>query len=67
MNIIRKYLIPLLAAAAVTALAAAGVLYRMDKWTQDRLFQQRGVPSRDIVLIGIDEETLSELGSYGPN
>ncbi|MBO4926117.1 MAG: SpoIIE family protein phosphatase [Clostridia bacterium] len=67
MNIIRKYLIPLLAAAAVTALAAVGVLYRMDKWTQDWLFQQRGVPSRDIVLIGIDEETLSELGPYGPN
>ena len=62
-----KYLKPLLAAAAVVALIAAGALHRLDKWAQDGLFQQRGLPSKDIVIIGIDEETLAMLGPYGPN
>ncbi len=62
-----KYLIPLLAVIAVTAVIAAGALQRVDKWAQDALFQHRSVPSGDIILIGIDEETLTELGPYGPS
>ena len=67
--IFRKWgvqLFGLAAVLAVTAIIAAGTLNRVDKWVQDALFQQRGVPSKDIVLIGIDEETLEELGPYGP-
>ncbi|MBR3105729.1 MAG: SpoIIE family protein phosphatase [Clostridia bacterium] len=67
MKKIWKYLIPCLAAAAATALIAFGALYRLDIWVQDWLFQQRGMPSKDIILIGIDEETLAELGPYGPS
>ena len=64
---LRKILYPLLAAIAVLALVGSGALHRLDRWVQDWMYQQGGVPSADIVLIGIDEETLSELGPYGPN
>ena len=66
MKEIRKILIPIAAALAVTAAIAAGTLHRLDRWVQDWLYQQRGTPSGEIVIIGIDEETLSELGPYGP-
>ncbi len=65
--IFQKYLLPLLAALAVLALLSAGVLHTPDKWVQDALYQQRGIPSGEIVIIGIDEETLAELGPYGPS
>ena len=63
---LRNFLLPLLAAAAVLALIASGALHRVDRWAQDWMYQQPGVPSSDILIIGIDEETLSELGPYGP-
>ena len=62
-----RLLVPILAAAAVFALIAGGALHRLDRWTQDALYQQRGTPSGEIVIIEIDEETLTELGPYGPN
>ena len=52
--------------SAVLALVGSGALHRLDRWVQDWMYQQGGVPSPDIVLIGIDEETLAELGPYGP-
>ncbi|MCR4621570.1 MAG: SpoIIE family protein phosphatase [Clostridiales bacterium] len=67
MKNIRKILIALAAALAVTAVLFTGVLNRVDKWVQDLLYQRGGVPSGEIVLIGIDEETLEELGPYGPS
>ena len=57
-------LIALAAAAVITAAVAAGALRRVDRWAQDSLFQQPGITSSDIVLIGIDEHTLAELGPY---
>ena len=54
---------PLLAALLMTVLAA-GPLRRVDKWMQDWLCQQPGVPSGDIVVIGIDEEAFSLIGPY---
>ena len=63
---LRKILYPILAAIAVLALVGSGALHRLDRWVQDWMYQQGGVPSPDIVLIGIDEETLAELGPYGP-
>ena len=66
-SLIRKALLPLLAALLVVLLIASGALLRVDRWVQDWLYQQRGAPSGEIVLIGIDEETLAELGPYGPS
>ncbi len=61
-----KILLALAAALAVIVMIAAGTLHRLDLWAQDWLYQQRGVPSGKIIIIGIDEETLAELGPYGP-
>ena len=59
-----KFVFPAAAALLVTILIGAGVLQRLDRWTQDRFFQHPGVTSRDIVIIGIDEAAFSELGPY---
>ena len=67
MKHIRPLLISILAAALVTAIIALGPLHRVDRWVQDALCQQPGVTSPDIVLIGIDEETLEEFGPFGAN
>ena len=66
-DILHKYLIPFFSALLVILLIASGALHRLDRWTQDWLYQHRGVPSDEIVIIGIDGETLSGLGPYGPN
>ncbi len=54
----------LIAAVLVTALAGFNVLRRLDKWTQDALFQRPGATSPTILIIGIDEEALTEIGPY---
>ena len=64
MKKIRQYLIVLAAALLVTAIIGWGALYRVDKWTQDWLYQHPGVTSGDIVIIGIDDEALDILGPY---
>ena len=60
----KSYLYPIAAALAVTVLVGLGILKRMDRWAQDWLFQRPGLPSGDIVIIGIDEEALDLLGPY---
>lgn len=61
----RKYwLVSLIAALAVTALIAGGLIRRVDRWMQDWLFQRPGVTSGDIVIIGIDDEAFDALGPY---
>ncbi len=60
----KKYIFPLAAALLVTVLVGLGVLKRVDRWMQDWLFQRPGVPSGDIVIIGIDEEAMEILGPY---
>ncbi len=60
----KNLLIAFAAALAVTLITGAGALRRLDKWAQDRLFQQPGVTSPSIVIIGIDEKALDELGPY---
>ena len=60
----RQFLYALIASAAVTALIGAGILRRVDRWAQDWMFQQPGATSPEIVIIGIDEEALEELGPY---
>ena len=60
----KQFLYPLIASAVVTALIGAGVLKREDRWAQDWLFQRQGVTASEVVIIGIDEEALEELGPY---
>ena len=60
----QPYLIALASALAATAIISWGALYRVDKWTQDWLYQHPGVSSGDIVIIGIDDEALDILGPY---
>ena len=64
MNSKRQLLIALAAAVFLTVIIASGALQRFDKWTQDALFQRAGAPSGDIVIIGIDEKALEELGPW---
>ncbi len=60
----RLLLYALIAALLVTALAGFNALRRVDKWTQDALFQRAGATSPEIVIIGIDEKALTEIGPY---
>ena len=60
----KQLIYSLIAAAVVTVLAGAGVLQRLDRWMRDALFQRPGVTSPDILIIGIDEEALTDLGPY---
>ena len=62
-----KTLLPLLAVLVVFSLVAVGAFHRLDRWSQDALCQQRGSTTREIVVIGIDEDTLTEFGPYGPS
>ena len=59
-----RYLLCVLAALAVTILCGAGFLNRVDKWMQDSLYQHRGAVSKDIVILGIDDEAFDLLGPY---
>ena len=60
----KQFLYALIASAVVTALIGAGILRRVDRWAQDWMFQKPGATSTDIVILGIDEEALEELGPY---
>ena len=64
-----RILFSILAAAVLTAMTALlgfpkwnGLLYRADNAASDSLFQQPCTPSRDITVIGIDQDTLAEFG-----
>ena len=59
-----KYLFSLAAALLLTVLTGLGALRRADKWAQDWFFQKPGVSSGDIIIIGIDDDALAELGPY---
>ena len=61
---VRTLIYSLVGAALVTAIAGWGVLRRPDKWMQDVLCQTPSVSSGDIVVIGIDDRALSEIGPY---
>ena len=58
-------IISLLASLAVTLLiAAGGVLDRVDLWAQDSWFQSDKALDGEIIVIGIDDASLEELGPY---
>ena len=58
----RRILTSLLAAALLTAVCGTGCLYAADNYVSDRLYQHAAPTSRDIVVFGIDQETLDVLG-----
>ena len=61
----RKNLLTALAAAAAVALLfGGGILRQADRWTQDLLFQRPGAVSPEMVIIGLDDRALEELGPY---
>ncbi|MBR7090768.1 MAG: adenylate/guanylate cyclase domain-containing protein [Lachnospiraceae bacterium] len=58
-------IISILASLAVTLLiAAGGVLDRVDLWAQDSWFQSDKALDGEIIVIGIDDKSLEELGPY---
>ena len=63
----KAILAALLASALIALIVGLGALRRLDRMAQDALFQHPGVTDGSIVIIGIDEETLYELGPYGPS
>lgn len=57
-------LLALAFAAAWTLIAASGVLDQADRAVQDALYQERTAAEEDIVVIGIDDRAIEELGPY---
>jgi len=60
----QKALIILAIALLYTLAAYLGMFNRIDKWMQDSVFQRPRAVSGDVVVIGIDDESLEELGAY---
>lgn len=60
----RKFLIMALAAGLVTALMASGVLDHADLAVSDRFYQRRSASDGEIVLVGIDQKALEDIGPY---
>jgi adenylate cyclase len=57
--------ITVLAAAIMTLLIGVwGVTGDFDRWAQDTLYQQPKALDGEIIVIGIDDKTLDELGPY---
>ncbi len=60
----RKFLIMALAAGLVTALLASGILDHADLAVSDRFYQSRSASDGEIVLVGIDQKALEDIGPY---
>ena len=65
-TLFRFFLIPLLISILTLSIIYAGALHYLDRQAQDSLYQGQGHASNDIIIIGIDNQTLAELGTYGP-
>jgi len=60
----RTVLYALLTALIFTVIVLLGGLRRIDKWAQDKLFQHPKYLGSQIMVIGIDEKALAEIGAY---
>lgn len=61
----RTLIISLLSSLVLTLLiAAGGILDRVDLWAQDSCFQSDKALDGEIIVIGIDDASLDELGPY---
>ena len=58
----RKVLTAMLLTVFITGIAASGILYRPDNAVSDRLYQRTSSHDPEIVIFGIDQETLDVLG-----
>lgn len=59
---LKKLLVPLLAAAVLTAAAAGGAVYRTDNTLCDAAYQSRAALGGEVVVIGIDAGSIEKLG-----
>ena len=62
---LKSFGLALLAVGMLTLLAALGVLDALDNAACDALYQSRNASDGEIVLIGIDDRAIAELGPYG--
>src|SRR5690348_4761374 len=64
----RKHLAGILAGLVVVGLVHVGWLESLENWAFDRLFALRGQhgSALPIVIVGIDESTIAELGEQWP-
>ena len=51
-------------ALVITVLCGTGLLRSVELWFSDELYQSPDANKENIVIIGIDEETLKQLGPY---
>ena len=58
----RRLLFALITSVIITAIIASGFLYTLDNRASDRLYQEIGLQTPDIIVIGIDQDTVAELG-----
>jgi len=61
---LRAPLAALSAAVFMTLLAASGLLNTLDWTAADAWYQTRSAPEEDIVLVGIDQRAVEEIGPY---
>ena len=61
---LRTPLAALAAAVLMTLLAASGLLDKADWTASDAWYQSRSAPEEDIVLVGIDQRAVDEIGPY---
>lgn len=63
-NLRRNLIISLAGSCLFTLLSAAGAFNWLDCWAQDTLFQKASAPNPNIVVIGVDEAALEQIGPY---
>lgn len=61
---LKTYILSLLVAIIVAILTYTDALYSIDCAITDRLYSNLKGPSSDIIIIGVDEETLNAYGNY---
>ncbi|MBR1478488.1 MAG: adenylate/guanylate cyclase domain-containing protein [Lachnospiraceae bacterium] len=60
----KKIIVPIAAALLLSVIAYSGVLKTPDRYVQDTMYQTGQALSGEIVVIGIDEKALTEIGAY---
>ena len=61
---LKRFLMPLVPAVVAFVLAFAQPLYALDNMLCDALYAQLRTPSADIVIVGIEDSTLAEYGTF---
>ena len=59
---LKQWAAALLAAAAMTAIAASGMLSAAENTVSDTLYQRPAATDGEIVIIGMDQYALDQLG-----